>query len=242
MILERLGSSAASSAFSTAVMFVFIALGVAAADDAPILARLDAAGDGRQAVAAVVHGSWLPILFVISAIGMGYAVVMFEAHGRRQTFSTARPSTALICSFPMVVGWITVGWLVIALGRSARPRCRGVSPSRATLSALMFWIENALFVGAALGVLDGVPAAPARAPRSLGAVALLAGGSLYRIDAYLVGYDAGPETGTTSRRCPRSMVTSASSRSRSCSISSSSRYFPCCMAEHRRAHAERRLP
>ena len=51
----------------------------------------------------------------------------------------------------------------------------------------MFWIENALFLAAALVFITPAGRASQRAS-FLGAVALLAGGSLYRLDAYLIGY------------------------------------------------------
>ncbi len=64
----------------------------------------------------------------------------------------------------------------------------------------MFWIENALFLVAACVFLTPAGRASQRASL-LGAVALIAGGSLYRLDAFLVGYQP-VATGPTSRPCP----------------------------------------
>jgi Ni/Fe-hydrogenase subunit HybB-like protein len=128
---------------------------------------------------------WLPALFVVSALTMGYAVVMFEATVVSNTF--ALPSEqALIAKLSKIVGWITVAWLVLRWGdlfaRAAVPLAFVGS-----VSVCMFWIENALFLAAALVFLTAAGRASQRAS-FLGAVALLAGGTLYRLDAYLIGY------------------------------------------------------
>ena len=129
---------------------------------------------------------WLPALFVISALAMGYAVVMFEATVVSKTFSL--PSEhALISKLSLVVGWITVGWLLL---RWADLFARDAVPLAfvGSISVFLFWVENALFLFAALVFITPAGRASPRASL-LGAVALLAGGSLYRIDAYLVGYE-----------------------------------------------------
>ena len=128
---------------------------------------------------------WLPAMFVISALAMGYAVVMFEATVVSKTFSL--PSEhALISKMSIVVGWITVAWLVLRFGdlfaRNAMPLA-----FIGSISVFLFWVENALFLAAALVFIT--PAGRASQRASLfGAAALLAGGSLYRLDAYLIGY------------------------------------------------------
>jgi Ni/Fe-hydrogenase subunit HybB-like protein len=128
---------------------------------------------------------WLPALFVISALAMGYAVVMFEATVISKSF--ALPSEhALISKMSVVVGWISVAWLVLRWGDLI---FSGAAPLAfvPSIKVLLFWIENALFlVGAALFV---VPARPSQRASLVAAFALLAGGSLYRLDAYLVGYE-----------------------------------------------------
>jgi Ni/Fe-hydrogenase subunit HybB-like protein len=128
---------------------------------------------------------WLPALFVISALAMGYAVVMFEATVVSNTF--ALPSEHKILSnISTVVGWITVAWLVLRWGDLAARDAAGLSFVK-SVPVLMFWIENALFVFAALVFITPAGRASQRASL-LAAVALLAAGSLYRLDAYLIGY------------------------------------------------------
>ncbi|MDE2182717.1 MAG: Ni/Fe-hydrogenase cytochrome b subunit [Alphaproteobacteria bacterium] len=128
---------------------------------------------------------WLPALFVISALMMGYGIVMFEATVVSRSFGL--PShRALISKLSVVVGLITVAWLALRWGDLY---ARHVLAFACVVSVrvVMFWIENALFLAAALIFI--VPAWRAgRRASFLGAVALLAGGSLYRLDAYLIGY------------------------------------------------------
>lgn len=127
---------------------------------------------------------WLPVLFVVSALTMGYSVVMLEATIVSNTF--ALPSEhALISKLSTVVGWITVGWLVLRWGDLIY---RGDVQLAfvGNFKAAMFWLENALFLAAVLVFLTPAGRASQRAS-FLGAVALLAGGSLYRLDAYMIG-------------------------------------------------------
>ncbi|MBU6298937.1 MAG: Ni/Fe-hydrogenase cytochrome b subunit [Alphaproteobacteria bacterium] len=128
---------------------------------------------------------WLPALFVSSALAMGYGIVMFEATVVSKTF--ALPSQhALISKMSIVVGWIAVAWLALRWG-DLFSRHVVAFAFVASVKVFLFWIENALFAAAALIFI--VPAWRAsRRASFLGAVALLAGGSLYRLDAYLIGY------------------------------------------------------
>jgi Ni/Fe-hydrogenase subunit HybB-like protein len=128
---------------------------------------------------------WLPALFVISALTMGYAIVMFEATVVSNSF--ALPSEhALISKMSVVVGWITVAWLVLRWGDLIARDAVSLALV-GSVSVVLFWLENALFLAAALVFITPAGRASQRAS-FLGAVAVLAGGSLYRLDAYLIGY------------------------------------------------------
>jgi Ni/Fe-hydrogenase subunit HybB-like protein len=164
-------------------MFVFIALGV-------LLPLMHQSSFGS---AVLVMGTklsplwftvWLPLLFVVSAILMGYGVVMFEATVVSNSFGLPTEH-ALISRLSRVVGWITVGWLVI---RWADLLNRGVVSLAfaGDLKSWTFWIENALFVCAAAVFLTPAGRASQRASL-LAAVALLLAGALYRLDALIIG-------------------------------------------------------
>lgn len=128
---------------------------------------------------------WLPVLFVVSALTMGYAVVMFEATVVSNSF--ALPSEhALLSKISTVVGWITVAWLVLRW-YDLFDRSVLALTIDGSFKAAMFWVENVLALFAALVFITPAGRASQRAS-FLGAVAILAGGSLYRLDAYLIGY------------------------------------------------------
>ena len=128
---------------------------------------------------------WLPVLFVVSALAMGYSVVMLEATVVSNSF--ALPSEhALISKLSKIVGLIMVGWLVLRWGDLvARDALQFAFTG--SFKASMFWLENALYLIAVMIFLTPAGRASERAS-FVGAVALLAGGSLYRLDAYLIGY------------------------------------------------------
>ncbi len=164
-------------------MFVFIALGV-------LLPTMHQSSLGSV---LLVMGSklsplwftvWLPVLFVVSALAMGYGVVMLEATVVSNSFGL--PSEhALISKLSIVVGWIMAGWLVLRWG-DLLYRGDVQLAFAGNLKAAMFWLENALMLAAVLVFLTPAGRASQRAS-FLGAAALLAGGSLYRLDAYLIG-------------------------------------------------------
>ncbi len=127
---------------------------------------------------------WLPVLFVVSALAMGYGVVMLEATIVSNTF--ALPSEhALISKLSTVVGWIMAGWLVLRWGDLIY-RGEVQLAFVGNLKTSMFWLENVLMLAAVLVFLTPAGRASQRAS-FLGAAALLAGGSLYRLDAYMIG-------------------------------------------------------
>ncbi len=165
-------------------MFVFAALGV-------LLPTMHQSSLGSMLLvmghklSPLWFSEWLPALFVVSALAMGYAIVMFEATVVSKTFGLPSEQ-ALLAKLSQVVGWIVVAWLALRWGDLA---LRGaLQPAfDAGAPALMFWIENALFVATALAFLTPAGRASRRVS-FLGAAVLLLGGSLYRLDAYLVGY------------------------------------------------------
>ncbi len=131
------------------------------------------------------YSLWLPVLFVVSALAMGYAMVAFEATVLSETFDT--PSEhRLLSKMAIVVGCVLAGFLVL---RWVDLLNRGVLDLAfaGDLDAVMFWIENALFLFAVLAFL--LPAGRAsKRVTFLGAAALLLGGSLYRLNAFLIAY------------------------------------------------------
>jgi Ni/Fe-hydrogenase subunit HybB-like protein len=181
--LERLGLARARRSLNR-WMFLIAALGV-------LLPTMHQSSLGTMVLvqsyklSPLWYTPWLPALFVISALLMGYAVVMAEATVVSHSFSL--PSErALLAKLSVVIGWVAVAWLVL---RWADLVARGALPwvVAGGLPTFMFWLENILTVVAAVVFL--VPGERASARASLvAAVALLAAGTIYRLDAYLIGY------------------------------------------------------
>ena len=166
-------------------MFIFIALGV-------LLPTMHQSSLGslllvmESQLSPLWYTVWLPVLFVISALAMGYAIVVFEATVVSEAFDT--PSEHhLLSKMSIVVGSVLLAFLAI---RWADLLSRGVIDLAfaGDLDAWMFWIENALFAFAVLAFLLPAGRASKRAT-FCGAVALLLAGSLYRLDAYLIAYN-----------------------------------------------------
>ncbi|MDJ0944399.1 MAG: Ni/Fe-hydrogenase cytochrome b subunit [Kiloniellales bacterium] len=183
-------------------MFLFIALGV-------LLPSMHQSSLGtlllvmESQLSPLWYSLWLPLLFVISALAMGYAIVAFEATVVSETFDT--PSEHhLLSRLSIVVGCVLVAFMAI---RWIDLLDRGVLALALAgdLDAWMFWIENGLFACAILAFL--LPAGRAsKRVTFLGAAALLLGGSLYRLNAYLIAYDP-PGNWTYFPSVPELMVT-----------------------------------
>lgn len=131
---------------------------------------------------------FLPLLFLISAITMGYAIVIFESIFASVGFR--RPIEMPLLSklsgvMPPLIGL----YLVI---RFADVLIRGAlgAAFKLEIASLMFWVENALYVAALVYV---APAANRRSPRPLflSAFFMLLAGLVYRFNAFIIGYNPG---------------------------------------------------
>ena len=140
-----------------------------------------------------VHGLWhtgmLPLLFLLTAVTMGYAVIYFESIFSSVAFG--RPlETRLLGKLARVVAGVIVAFLVIRLGGLLAAGRAGLLFSSG-IQSFFFWVEILLFAAAAwLFLQQGVRA---HAPGQLQAALLaLFAGSIYRMDAFLTGFNPGP--------------------------------------------------
>jgi Ni/Fe-hydrogenase subunit HybB-like protein len=170
------------------VMFLILALGV-------LLPTMHQSSLGSLLIVFGnhVHPLWqtlaMPLLFLISCMCMGFAIVIFESCLASSGFHRPLELHLLGKLSKLMVTMVSVFLLV----RVADLAWRGVLGYvfEPTLIALMFWIETALF--AAPLVLLCRPA-ERRKPSKLfvGAVCLMLGGFILRINAYLIGYSNNP--------------------------------------------------
>lgn len=141
-----------------------------------------------------LHALWftpfLPLLFLISCLAMGFAGVVVESTVSSRAFGR-KPPTDLLRDLAPTIGWTLIVYSVIRLGEvvwagelAAAFAFDGAS--------LLFWFEMALFVGT--GVALVMPRL-VRRERTLVRLALLAifAGALYRFSVFLIAYT--PEAG-----------------------------------------------
>lgn len=130
---------------------------------------------------------WLPLLFLISALAMGYGVVMLEATLVNRAFKT--PSEArLFARLARVVAGLLAGYLLLRWGDLAYRGYLGLAFA-GDWDGNLFLIETVLFL-VPLFVLVSHRRTSQRW-QFLAAVSLLAGGSLYRLNAYLMAVRPG---------------------------------------------------
>ena len=171
------------------MMFFFIALGV-------LLPSMHQSSLGTLIVSIgnQIHGLWwtqlLPLLFLISAITMGFSIVVFEATIAAAGFKRPR-ETHILKYLAVTIAWALALFLVV---RFADLILRGKLDLvfAGDFMSMMFWIETALF--ALPMVILAFPANRTSARLLfVSGVCMLIAGSLYRIDAFLVAYYPGEQ-------------------------------------------------
>jgi Ni/Fe-hydrogenase subunit HybB-like protein len=140
-----------------------------------------------------LHPLWqtpmLPLLFLLSVCGMGYAVVVFEST-LASWLLDRRFETRILARLARIMAYVT---LVFLLLRIADLAYRGVLAQTLTSGYLsfFFWLEMALFLAPSLMAFSRKVAANAGHLFQIAMMMLLAG-ALYRFDTYLVAFNPGP--------------------------------------------------
>lgn len=169
------------------VMFAFIALGT-------VLPMMHQSSLGTLLVVmgTQIHPLWntplQPLLYLLSAITMGYAVVLFESCLAATAYRRKIEMHLLTPLAKIMLGVLTA-FLVVRLGdvivRGAITRAFAFS-----LEALMFWFEIACFAFP-LFLLGAEEKRRNPANLFLGGILLMLAGALLRIDGFLIGYETG---------------------------------------------------
>ena len=184
VFFEKLGKDDARRKVGRA-MFFFIALGT-------VLPMMHQSSLGTMLVVwgVQVHPLWQtplqPLLYLLSAITMGYAVVLFEscltssAYRRKIETHMLTPLAKVMLGFLAVYMVVRVGDVVV---RGALPKA--FVPS---IEALSFWLEMACT--AAPLILIGAET-NRRNPAKLfvAGILLMLGGALLRLNGFLIGYE-----------------------------------------------------
>ena len=172
------------------VMFVFIGLGV-------LLPTMHQSSLGSLLVVFgyQIHPLWqtplLPLLFLLTAVCMGFAIVILEATLAATGFKRdIKDELPLLSKIGKIIMGILMAYLVIRVGDLV---VRGAIFKVFTsgIKSVMFLIEMACFVYPV--VVLSKPANRKLLSKLLAAaMSMLTGAVLYRIDAFLVAYDTGP--------------------------------------------------
>ncbi len=129
--------------------------------------------------------SWLPLLFVVNCILIGFAVVVLEATFSAVAFGRPR-ETAMLASLSRVAGWIAVGWSVFRVGEAA---LAGKLKYLDSGYGIAFMAEVLLPLAAAAILLSERRRQAVWQVR--GAILLFVGAALHRVDTYLVAFRPG---------------------------------------------------
>jgi Ni/Fe-hydrogenase subunit HybB-like protein len=141
-----------------------------------------------------LHPLWstpfLPLLFLISCLGMGYGAVIVESTLSSHVFNR-RPETKMLAGLAGVVMPILAAFAALRLAGLV---WRGHLPLLLAfdLRSILALLEFVLVFAPAAMLF---PAAARRSPGTQfrAALLLLAGGALYRFDTYLVAFQPGPQ-------------------------------------------------
>jgi Ni/Fe-hydrogenase subunit HybB-like protein len=130
--------------------------------------------------------SWLPLLFLVNCIIMGYAVVVLEATFSAMAFHRKR-ETAMLASLSHVAAWVAIGWSVFRIGDVA---IAGKLAYIASGYGIAFLAEvGLLLAGAGMLLSESRRTQPAWQVRA--AIVLFLGTALHRINTYLVAFRPG---------------------------------------------------
>jgi len=185
--LEKLGMTDARRKLSR-VMFLFIGLGV-------LLPAMHQSSLGSmvvifgQRIDPLWRSGWaLPLLFLMTAVLLGFAVVVFEATlvavGFGRTFETG-----LLSRLARLMWGLLLAYLAVRVGDITLRGAWG-DAFAPTVQAACFWVEMAAFAAPAWLLASG--AARRNPGRLFGSAALLMlGGFMLRVNVYLVGYEPG---------------------------------------------------
>lgn len=171
------------------ILFFVIALGV-------LLPTMHQSSLGTMLIAMgwKIHPLWQtlhlqPLLAVLTAFTMGFAIVVFEGSLSSVGFRR-HPETHLLSGLGKIIVGLITAYLAIRFGEILVRGKLGLVFA-GDLGTLMFFIETALFAYPLIVLLS---------PRGRGnprlllfaALSMLLAGTLYRFNAFLITYDPGP--------------------------------------------------
>jgi Ni/Fe-hydrogenase subunit HybB-like protein len=132
---------------------------------------------------------WVPFLFLVSCISMGYGMVVIESAVSSRVFNRQREDK-MLASLSGAMIFVLLVFVVVRFVDLVIKGRLGLMFSEGVYS-LMFWVEMALFIVPIFMLLSE------KARYNIGnlfraGVLIALAGSVYRFDAYLVAFNPGP--------------------------------------------------
>jgi Ni/Fe-hydrogenase subunit HybB-like protein len=133
--------------------------------------------------------AWLPFLFLVNCLIIGYAVVILEGAFSSAVFGRPRHG-AMMASLSGVAAWVTAFWIVFRIaevGWSGELALVGVG-----VAGVAFLLE-VIIPALGCAILASTKRRASSMWRVRAAILLLFGGALFRINTYLVAFSPGPQ-------------------------------------------------
>ena len=186
--LERIGAKGLQSALNK-VLFLFIALGI-------LLPTMHQSSLGSLLITMghKVDPLWQtwhfqPLLAVISALIMGFSVVVFES-SLTSVGLNQQSESPLLAGLGKIIMWLLVTFIVIRIVILAFQSKLGLIFGSGS-SSIVFIVEMALFIIPVI-LLISTSSRNNSARLLIAAVCMLFAGAAYRFDAFLITYNPGP--------------------------------------------------
>jgi Ni/Fe-hydrogenase subunit HybB-like protein len=134
------------------------------------------------------HTGLLPMLFLLTAVSMGYAIIYFESIFSAAAFGRS-PETKMLSRIGVFVAGILIAFIAIRFSALFAADRLGLTV-HSGVQSFFFWVETVMFAAAAfLFMQQGVRASAAGQLQA--ALLALGGGALYRVDAFLTAFNPG---------------------------------------------------
>jgi Ni/Fe-hydrogenase subunit HybB-like protein len=129
---------------------------------------------------------WLPFLFLVNCVIMGYGVVVLESHAAASAFGRRR-ETDMLGRLSKVAMWVALFFVAF---RAVDILLRGQAGALASWYGLAVLLELGLLVAGA-AILTSEASRRKPGPQATAALLLVLGGTVYRFNVYLVGFRPG---------------------------------------------------
>ena len=129
---------------------------------------------------------WLPFLFLVNCVIMGYGVVVLESHAAASAFGRTR-ETDMLGRLSKVAMWVALFFVAF---RAVDILLRGQAGALVSWYGLAVLLELGLLVAGA-AILTSETSRRKPGQQAMAALLLVLGGTVYRFNVYLVGFRPG---------------------------------------------------